>query len=255
MYFDTHAHYDDMAFDADRHQLLARLNNEGVQCIIDPGCDLESSQAAIALAERFAFVYAAVGFHPEELNQYSEKSFRRIEDLAKHPKCVAIGEIGLDYYWDASHKTEQQTLFRRQIDLALRLDKPVIIHDREAHGDCMEIVQDYPGLRGVFHCYSGSAEMAAELLKRGWYLGFDGPITYKNARKAVEVLELCPLERILIETDSPYLSPVPMRGKRNDSGNLPYIVDKIAEIKGLSHETVAAASLANGCRLFGLELE
>ena len=255
MYFDTHAHYDDMAFDADRHQLLARLNNEGVQCIIDPGCDLESSQAAIALAERFAFVYAAVGFHPEELNQYSEKSFRRIEDLAKHPKCVAIGEIGLDYYWDASHKTEQQTLFRRQIDLALRLDKPVIIHDREAHGDCMEIVQDYPGLRGVFHCYSGSAEMAAELLKRGWYLGFDGPITYKNARKAVEVLELCPLERILIETDSPYLSPVPMRGKRNDSGNLPYIMDKIAEIKGLSHETVAAASLANGCRLFGLELE
>ena len=255
MYFDTHAHYDDMAFDADRHQLLARLNNEGVQCIIDPGCDLESSQAAIALAERFAFVYAAVGFHPEELNQYSEKSFRRIEDLAKHPKCVAIGEIGLDYYWDASHKTEQQTLFRRQIDLALRLDKPVIIHDREAHGDCMEIEQDYPGLRGVFHCDSGSAEMAAELLKRGWYLGFDGPITYKNARKAVEVLELCPLERILIETDSPYLSPVPMRGKRNDSGNLPYIVDKIAEIKGLSHETVAAASLANGCRLFGLELE
>ena len=255
MYFDTHAHYDDMAFDADRHQLLARLNNEGVQCIIDPGCDLESSQAAIALAERFAFVYAAVGFHPEELNQYSEKSFRRIEDLAKHPKCVAIGEIGLDYYWDASHKTEQQTLFRRQIDLALRLDKPVIIHDREAHGDCMEIVWDYPGLRGVFHCYSGSAEMAAELLKLGWYLGFDGPITYKNARKAMEVLELCPLERILIETDSPYLSPVPMRGKRNDSGNLPYIVDKIAEIKGLSHETVAAASLANGCRLFGLELE
>ena len=252
MYFDTHAHYDDMAFDADRHQLLARLNNEGVQCIIDPGCDLESSQAAIALAERFAFVYAAVGFHPEELNQYSEKSFRRIEDLAKHPKCVAIGEIGLDYYWDASHKTEQQTLFRRQIDLALRLDKPVIIHDREAHGDCMEIVQDYPGLRGVFHCYSGSAEMAAELLKRGWYLGFDGPITYKNARKAVEVLELCPLERILIETDSPYLSPVPMRGKRNDSGNLPYIVDKIVEIKGLSHEAVAAAAMANGCRLFGI---
>ena len=255
MYFDTHAHYDDKAFDADRHQLLARLNSEGVNYILDPGCDLESSQAAIALAERFVFVYAAVGFHPEELNQYSEKSFRRIEDLAKHPKCVAIGEIGLDYYWDASHKTEQQTLFRRQIDLALRLDKPVIIHDREAHGDCMEIVQDYPDLRGVFHCYSGSAEMAAELLKRGWYLGFDGPITYKNARKALEVLELCPLERILIETDSPYLSPVPMRGKRNDSGNLPYIVDKIAEIKGLSHETVAAASLANGCRLFGLELE
>ena len=252
MYFDTHAHYDDKAFDNDRHALLARLNSEGVDYILDPGCDLASSRAAIALAERFDFVYAAVGFHPEELERYSEEAFQQMEALVAHPKCVAIGEIGLDYYWDASHKAEQKALFRRQIDLALGLDKPVIVHDREAHGDCMEIVRDYPGLRGVFHCYSGSAEMAEELLKRGWYLGFDGPVTYKNARKALEVLELCPLERILIETDSPYLSPVPMRGKRNDSGNLPYIVDKIAEVKGLRHETVAAATLANGLRLFGI---
>ena len=252
MYFDTHAHYDDKAFDNDRHALLARLNSEGVDYILDPGCDLASSRAAIALAERFDFVYAAVGFHPEELERYSEEDFQQMEALVAHPKCAAIGEIGLDYYWDASHKEEQKALFRRQIDLALGLDKPVIVHDREAHGDCMEIVRDYPGLRGVFHCYSGSAEMAEELLKRGWYLGFDGPVTYKNARKALEVLELCPLERILIETDSPYLSPVPMRGKRNDSGNLPYIVDKIAEIKGLSHEAVAAATMTNGRRLFGI---
>ena len=252
MYFDTHAHYDDKAFDNDRHALLARLNNEGVDYILDPGCDLESSRAAIALAERFDFVYAAVGFHPEELERYSEEAFQQMEELVAHPKCVAIGEIGLDYYWDASHKAEQKALFRRQIVLALGLDKPVIVHDREAHGDCMEIVRDYPGLRGVFHCYSGSAEMAEELLKRGWYLGFDGPVTYKNARKALEVLALCPLERILIETDSPYLSPVPMRGKRNDSGNLPYIVDKIAEIKGLRREDVAAAAMTNGCRLFGI---
>ena len=252
MYFDTHAHYDDKAFDNDRHALLARLNSEGVDYILDPGCDLASSRAAIALAERFDFVYAAVGFHPEELERYSEEAFQQMEELVAHPKCVAIGEIGLDYYWDASHKAEQKALFRRQIDLALGLDKPVIVHDREAHGDCMEIVRDYPGLRGVFHCYSGSAEMAAELLKLGWYLGFDGPITYKNARKALEVLELCPLDRLLIETDSPYLSPVPMRGKRNDSGNLPYIVDKIAEIKGLSHEAVAAATMTNGRRLFGI---
>ena len=252
MYFDTHAHYDDKAFDNDRHALLARLNSEGVDYILDPGCDLASSRAAIALAERFDFVYAAVGFHPEELERYSEEAFQQMEALVAHPKCVAIGEIGLDYYWDASHKEEQKALFRRQIDLALGLDKPVIVHDREAHGDCMEIVRDYPGLRGVFHCYSGSAEMAEELLKRGWYLGFDGPITYKNARKALEVLALCPLERLLIETDSPYLSPVPLRGKRNDSGNLPYIVDKIAEIKGLRHEDVAAAAMANGCRLFGI---
>lgn len=252
MYFDTHAHYDDKAFDSDRGTLLLRLNGEGVEYIIDPGCDLASSRAAIALAERFDFVYAAVGFHPEELDQYDREGFCQLVKLAAHPKCVAIGEIGLDYYWDASHKEEQKALFRRQIDLALALDKPVIIHDREAHGDCMEIVRDYPGLRGVFHCYSGSAEMAEELLKRGWYLGFDGPVTYKNARKALEVLALCPLERILIETDSPYLSPVPLRGKRNDSGNLPYIVDKIAEIKGLRHEDVAAAAMANGCRLFGI---
>lgn len=254
MYFDTHAHYDDSAFDADRYPLLERLHREGLHCVIDPGCDLESSQAAIALAERFAFVYAAVGFHPEELEKYSPEGLSRIEELAAHPKCVAIGEIGLDYYWDASHKAEQQELFRRQIDLALRLGKPVIVHDREAHGDCLAIIRDYPALRGVFHCYSGSREMAEELLGRGWYLGFDGPITYKNARKALEVLECCPMERILIETDSPYLSPVPMRGKRNNSGNLPHVVDKIAEIKGLRHEEVAAASLANGCRLFGLEL-
>ena len=252
MYFDTHAHYDDKAFDEDRFPLLSRLNSEGVDYILDPGCDLASSRAAIALAERFDFVYAAVGFHPEELDQYDREGFCQLVKLAAHPKCVAIGEIGLDYYWDASHKEEQKALFRRQIDLALALDKPVIIHDREAHGDCMEIVRDYPGLRGVFHCYSGSAEMAEELLKRGWYLGFDGPVTYKNARKALEVLTLCPLERILIETDSPYLSPVPLRGKRNDSGNLPYIVDKIAEIKGLRHEDVAAAAMANGCRLFGI---
>lgn len=252
MYFDTHAHYDDKAFDNDRNALLTRLNDEGVDYILDPGCDLASSRAAIALAERFDFVYAAVGFHPEELEGYSEEAFQQMEVLAAHPKCVAIGEIGLDYYWDASHKTEQKALFRRQIDLALALDKPVIIHDREAHGDCMEIVRDYPGLRGVFHCYSGSAEMAEELLKRGWYLGFDGPITYNNARKALEVLALCPLERLLIETDSPYLSPVPLRGKRNDSGNLSYIVDKIAEIKGLRHEDVAAVAMANGCRLFGI---
>lgn len=252
MYFDTHAHYDDKAFDEDRFPLLSRLNDEGVDYIIDPGCELDSSRAAIALAERFDFVYAAVGFHPEEWERFSEEDFQKIAKLAVHPKCVAIGEIGLDYYWDAGHKQEQKDLFRCQIELAMGLDKPVIVHDREAHGDCMEIVRDYPGLRGVFHCYSGSAEMAEELLRRGWYLGFDGPITYKNARKAREVLECCPLERILIETDSPYLSPVPLRGKRNNSGNLPYIVDMIAEIKGLRHETVAAATRANGCRLFGM---
>lgn len=253
MYFDTHAHYDDEAFDSDREELLPKLAKDDVGLIIDPGCDGPSSRRALELAERFPFVYAAVGLHPEELDKYSPESFEEICSMARHPRCVAIGEIGLDYYWDASHKEEQKALFRRQIELALELDKPVIVHDREAHGDCLDIVRDYPGLRGVFHCYSGSAEMAKELLKLGWYLGFDGPVTYKNARKALEVLELCPMDRMLMETDSPYLSPVPMRGKRNDSSNLKYVAEKIAQVKGISPEQAAAITLENGCRLFGIE--
>ncbi len=252
MYFDTHAHYDDRAFDEDREALLQGLGEGAVKLIIDPGCDVLSSRKALELAERFDFVYAAVGLHPEEMDKYSPESFEEICSMARHPRCVAIGEIGLDYYWDASHKEEQKALFRRQIELALELDKPVIVHDREAHGDCLEIVRDYPGLRGVFHCYSGSAEMAKELLKLGWYLGFDGPVTYKNARKALEVLELCPMDRMLMETDSPYLSPVPMRGKRNDSSNLKYVAEKIAQVKGISPEQAAAITLENGCRLFGI---
>ena len=252
MFFDTHAHYDDRAFDKDREELLPRLYGEGVALILDQGCDLDSSRMAIELAERYDFIYAAVGFHPEELKSFSEEGFRAIRALAEHPKCRAIGEIGLDYYWDDTHKVEQKELFRRQINLALELGKPVVVHDREAHGDSLEIVRDYPELRGVFHCFSGSPEMAGELLKRGWYLGFDGPVTYKNARRALEVLEICPLDRLLLETDSPYLSPVPMRGKRNDSGNLKYVAEKIGELKGLSGEEVARITMENGKRLFGI---
>ena len=252
MYFDTHAHYDDRAFDADRVRLLEEVHAAGVTLIVDPGCDLKSSRAAIALAERFPFVRAAVGIHPEELQDCTPEALAEIAELAEHPKCVAVGEVGLDYYWDAEHKNEQKLLFRQMIRLALEVDKPVIVHDREAHGDCLEIVRDYPGLRGVFHCFSGSAEMAQELIKRGWYLGFDGPITYKNARKALEVLDICPPERILIETDSPYLSPVPNRGKRNDSRNLRYIVVAIAERLGTSEEEIAALTTENGKRLFGI---
>ena len=252
MIFDTHSHYDDKAFDRDREDVFDLAREAGVGLIVDPGCDAASSEVAVALAERFDFVYAAVGYHPEELASYSEEGFARIVELARHPKCVAIGEIGLDYYWDDTHKEEQKALFRRQIQLALELCKPIIVHDREAHGDCMEIVRDYPELRGVFHCYSGSAEMAKELLKRGWYLGFDGPVTYKNARKIIEVLEICPLDRMLIETDSPYLSPVPMRGKRNDSRNLRYVIEKIAQVRGESPERIEQLTWENGKRLFGI---
>ena len=253
MIFDTHAHYDSGAFNADRFDILASMPEKNVGLIVDPGCDLESSRAAIALAEKYSFVYAAVGWHPEDMDKLTDEVFDEMIKLMHHPKCVAVGEVGLDYYWDAGHKDEQKALFIRQIELALELDKPVIVHDREAHGDSFDIVCRYPALRGVFHCYSGSAEMAAELLKRGWYLGFDGPITYKNARKALEVLQMCPLERMVIETDSPYLTPVPNRGKRNDSSNLKYVIDKIAEVKGVSASEIERATFENGKKLFGME--
>lgn len=254
MIFDTHAHYDSGAFNSDRFEILASMPEKNVGLIVDPGCDLLSSRDAIALAEKYDFVYAAVGWHPEDIDKLTEESFAELIKLAEHPKCVAVGEIGLDYYWDAEHKDEQKTLFIRQIELALKLDKPVIVHDREAHGDCFDIVCSYPELRGVFHCYSGSAEMAVELLKRGWYLGFDGPITYKNARKSIEVLEICPLDRMVIETDSPYLTPVPNRGKRNDSSNLKYVIEKIAEVKGVSPEEIERVTFENGKKLYAMEV-
>lgn len=253
MIFDTHAHYDSGAFNADRFDILNAMPAGNVGCIVNPGCDLESSKMAIALAEKYDFVYAAVGWHPEDIvDKLTEEAFEEMCALANHPKCVAIGEIGLDYYWDKEHKEEQKELFRRQIELAIRLDKPIIVHDREAHGDSMEIIRDYPEARGVFHCYSGSAEMAKELLKRGWYLGFDGPITYKNARQSHEVIEICPADRMLIETDSPYLTPVPFRGKRNDSTKLCYVIEKIAEIKNVSPQEIEQITYDNALRFYGI---
>lgn len=251
MFFDTHAHLDSHYYNSDREALLEALPAAGVALVVDPGCDEESSRFALSLAERYPYIYAAVGVHPQELSGYCG-SLDAIRAMAQHPKCVAIGEIGLDYYWDATHKREQEALFRAQIELALELCKPVIVHDREAHGDTLAIVLDYPALRGVFHCFSGSAEMAKELIKRGWYLGFDGPITYKNARKTLEALEACPLEQIVLETDSPYLTPVPYRGQRNDPGNLRYIAESAAAVKGIDPEEMARITLANGKRLFGL---
>lgn len=196
-----------------------------------------------------------MGWHPEEWQSWNGESMALLRSLCAQPKVVAIGEIGLDYYWDTEHKALQKEMFERQLSLAIERKLPVIVHDREAHGDCLEIVMNYPEARGVFHCFSGSVEMARELVRRGWYLGFDGPVTYKNARKALEVLEWCPLERILVETDSPYLTPVPFRGKRNDSTKLRYIVEKIAEIKGLGAGAVARATSENASRLFGVALD
>ncbi len=251
--FDTHAHYDSSAFHADREAVLAALPEAGVALVVDPGCDLPTSRAALALAEQFPHVYAAVGIHPEDCAGYTDADLDALRQLCRHDKAVAIGEIGLDYYWAENPPREfQQQVFRRQLELALELDMPVIIHDREAHGDCLAIVKEYPGLRGVFHCFSGSPEMAAELLKRGWYLGFDGPITYKNAKRAPEVAAMTPLDRILVETDSPYMTPVPFRGKRNDSRYLPYVLEKLAEWKGVTTEEMTDITFANGKRLFGI---
>lgn len=231
--FDTHAHYNDDAFDQDRKGLLDALPDAGVGAVVIPGVDVESSRSALALAENRPWLFAAAGIHPEDCAGCTAADFSAIRDLCREKKVVAIGEIGLDYYWAENPPKEfQQMVFRRQLELALELELPVIVHDREAHGDSLEIVKEFPGVRGVFHCFSGSPEMAEELLKRGWYLGFDGPVTYKNARRAPEVVAVTPLDRIVVETDAPYMSPVPNRGRRNDSRNLPYIVEKLAEWKG-----------------------
>lgn len=251
MYFDTHAHYDAEQFDADRDRVLSALPAAGVVLAVDPGCDLPSSRAALALAERYDFLYAAVGCHPENCAPYREEDLDQIRDMARHPKCVAIGEIGLDYYWaENPPRALQQRVFRDQLALAAELALPVIVHDREAHGDSLEIVREFPEVRGVFHCFSGSAEMAKELVGLGWMISFTGVLTYKNARKALEAAAAVPLDRLMIETDSPYMAPVPCRGQRNDSRNLPYICEKLAELKGVSPEECARITLENGKRFF-----
>ena len=251
--FDTHAHYDDSRFDGDRDAVLAALPEAGVELVLDPGCDLPSSRAAAALAERYGHVYAAAGIHPENCAGFQDADLAALRQLLAQPKVAAIGEIGLDYYWAENPPRDfQQMVFRKQLALAEELDLPVIVHDREAHGDSLSIIREFPAVTGVFHCFSGSPEMAEELLKRGWYLGFDGPITYKNARRAPEVAAITPLERMVVETDAPYLSPVPVRGRRNDSRYLPHVIAKLAEWKGVTPEEMTRITCENGKRLFQL---
>lgn len=250
--FDTHAHYDADAFDADRLEVLASMPGQGVELILNPGCDLKSSQTAVELAERFPFVYAAVGVHPEECGDWdAEHDIPALEALAQNPKVRAIGEIGLDYHWPDNPPRElQQQVFHAQLELAEKLDLPVIVHDRDAHHDCLDIVRSHPKVTGVYHCYSGGVEDAKILMKLGWMISFTGSITFKNARRALEVIDLLPMDRIMIETDSPYLSPEPFRGRRNDSGRVHLVAEAIARRKGLDPEEVARITLENGRRFF-----
>ena len=251
--FDTHAHYDDAAFDADREALLASLPENGVGLVLNPGCDLSSSRRAVELARRYPHVYAAVGVHPENCGDWEDEFLPQLRQLAAGDKVRAIGEIGLDYYWEENPPRDlQRRVFRAQMALAGELNLPVIVHDREAHGDSLAIVRDFPHVRGVFHCYSGSVEMARELVKRGWMISFTGVLTYKNAKKAVEVAREVPLEHLMIETDSPYMAPVPCRGRRNDSTLVRYVCEKLSEIKGISAEDCARITMENGKRFFGI---
>lgn len=252
--FDTHAHYDSEGFNADRMEVLASMPGQGVELILNPGCDLESSKTAVSLAEQFPFVYAAVGVHPSDCGDFCDDTVHVLRTLAAHEKVKAIGEVGLDYYWEDNPPKEfQQQVFHKQMELAEELSLPVIIHDREAHHDCLEIVKAHPNVKGVYHCYSGSLEDAKILVKMGWMLSFTGVVTYKNARKSLEVIDWLPMDRIMIETDSPYLTPVPFRGKRNDSGNVHLVAETIAQVKGMDPEEVARVTLENGKRFFQID--
>ena len=251
MLFDTHAHMDDRAFDADREALLSALPGQGIELLMNPGCSLESSRNAVQLAGRYDYICAAVGSHPDAANEVNEDVLEEYRKLCKlNDKVKAIGEIGLDYHYEDIPREVQKQAFRAQMALAAELDLPVIVHEREAHEDGMAIVREFPQVKGVFHCYSGSAEMARQLVELGWYIGFTGVLTFKNARKAVEVAASIPLERIVLETDCPYMAPEPFRGKRNDPGKLYRMAEKLAEIRGLSVDEIHRITVENGKRLY-----
>lgn len=257
MIFDTHAHYDDDAFNEDRDELLKSLPELGIGKVVDVGASIASSHMAQALAQKYEHVYCALGVHPEEIAGFmgadSEENCRWLrEQLINEPKCVALGEIGLDYYWDTTTPEDQKKWFEWQLELAREVNKPVIIHSREAAKDTADIMRDHKAgeIGGVVHCYSYSREMAREFLDMDFYFGIGGVLTYKNARKLVETVEYLPLEKIVLETDCPYLSPVPNRGKRNSSLNIPYIVTVMSQIKGISEDEIIKATWENAHKLY-----
>lgn len=255
MLFDTHAHMDDRAFDPDRQALLASLPDQGIGLLMNPGCSLESSRQASDLSRKYDYIYAAVGSHPDAADEVNDSVLESYRILCKqNPKIKAIGEIGLDYHYKDIPRDIQIRAFREQMALARELDLPVIVHERDAHEDGMGIVKEFSDVRGVFHCYSGSPEMARQLVELGWYIGFTGVLTFKNARKALETAAAIPLERIVLETDCPYMSPEPFRGKRNDPGKLYRMAQVLAQIRGLSVEAIHAATMENGKQLYRIML-
>lgn len=253
MLFDTHAHLNDRAFQEDRDALIAGLPQQGVGLIMNPGCNLEDSRLSVELAEKYPFVYAAVGSHPDSADEVNEEIIEQYRRLCRHEKVKAIGEIGLDYHYEDIPREIQKKAFVMQMELARETGLPVIVHERDAHDDGMQIVKDFPQVTGVFHCYSGSAEMARQLVDLGWYIGFTGVLTFKNARKAVETAQSIPLERIVLETDCPYMAPEPFRGKRNHPGYLYRMAEKLGELRGLSVEEIHAITTENGKRLYNIE--
>ncbi|MDO4418937.1 MAG: TatD family hydrolase [Ruminococcus sp.] len=251
--FDVHAHYDDEKFDEDRDELLASLPEMGVKAVVNASVDLATAKKAIEFSEKYPFMYAAVGVHPENLEGLTENYLDELASLYKNnKKAVAIGEIGLDYYWDIP-KEPQLKVFEEQLKLSLELDAPVVIHDREAHADTMRILKKYTPKKVLLHCYSGSKEMLKEVLKLGAVISLGGVVTFKNARVPVEVCEAVPLDRLLLETDCPYLSPVPFRGKRNSSEKIAFTAEKIAEIKGMETQKLIDITTQNAEEFFSIK--
>ncbi len=252
MIFDTHAHYMDDRFSEDRDELLASMHGAGVGNIVEVGADIQSTGDAVALSRQYDFVYAAVGVHPDGVTEMNMETIKWLKELTGEPKVVAVGEIGLDYYYDEPDREIQKMWFARQLDAAAEMKMPVIIHSRDAAKDTLDIMEEHCDWSqgGVIHCFSYSAEMAKIYLKKGFYLGIGGVLTFKNGRKLVEVVKEAPLEQLVLETDSPYLTPVPNRGKRNDSRQLTYVVDAIAQIKGVTTEEVIRVTEENARKMY-----
>ena len=253
MLFDTHTHLDDEKFDTDRDELIGSLKNEGISLLVNVGADMKSSEKSIALAQKYDFIYASVGVHPSDTKDLTDKDIATLEKMAQHEKVVAIGEIGLDYYWDEPEREIQKEWFLKQLLLSKKLNMPYIIHDRDAHADTLEIIKKVGYKNGVMHCFSGSVEMAKEVISLGMYVSLSGTVTFKNAKKAQEVASVVPLDRLLIETDSPYLTPEPFRGKRNNSANVKYTAQKIADLRGIKFEDLAKITLENGKRFYNIK--